>query len=62
MTKEDPKTRDDDAAWYAAWVKTAPRCEGCGAPFDPQNAKMCQSRDPQRWCCSTCGPRDPNPE
>jgi len=58
MTRDDPKTRDD----YAVWAATAPRCEGCGELFDPQNAKLCQSRDPQRWCCSTCGPREPKPE
>ena len=44
----------DDPFDYWAWAKTAPRCEGCGHPFDLENARLTNSPDPQRWCCSTC--------
>ena len=39
---------------YWEWAKTAPRCEGCGYPFDPANAKQCNSHDSQRFCCGNC--------
>lgn len=39
---------------YWAWAKTAPRCEGCGIPFDPNMARLMESPDHERLCCLHC--------
>jgi len=50
-----PSARKDDEPFdYWAWEKTAPHCEGCGYAFDPKDAPLCGSPNPQRWCCATC--------
>lgn len=62
LTFEGPMTDSADALQppapppfdYWEWARTAPRCDGCGCPFDPENARVTHSPDPQRWCCATC--------